>query len=72
MHPDWEPNPEPFGVQDNIPTNWATLAKAVVMFWGIQKLYMDIFLHGVSVPLTALFKGQLYLFSFFHQIHCIN
>ena len=26
--PDWESNPWPFGLQDNAPTNWATLARA--------------------------------------------
>ena len=24
MCPDWESNPQPFGVQDDAPTNWAT------------------------------------------------
>ena len=32
MWPDWESNPQIFGVWDDAPTNWATLARAVKGF----------------------------------------
>ena len=32
MYPDWESNLQPFGTQDNVPTNWATPAGAIVLF----------------------------------------
>ena len=47
MCPDWGSNPQPFGLQDNAPTNWATLARAgkisfatpfallILPIWGI-------------------------------------
>ena len=28
MCPDWESNPQPFGLWDDTPTNWAILARA--------------------------------------------
>ena len=34
--PNWRPNPQPFSVQDNAPTNWATLARGerVFLHWS--------------------------------------
>ena len=32
MYLDWESNTQPFGVRDNAPTNWATLARARHLF----------------------------------------
>ena len=41
MYPDWESNPQAFGVEDDAPTNWATPARAHY-FFNVEELWYSI------------------------------
>ena len=45
MCPDWESNLQPFGLQDDAPTNWATLAKPA-MFTFKKTVHADAIYQG--------------------------
>ena len=67
-HPDWGLNPQPFGIWDDVPTNWATLPGLELIFvcdvrlgWGSFGLCVD----------THLFQNYV-LMTFISSLGCVS
>ena len=71
MCPDWELNPGPFSLQDNAPTNWATLARADLCLFLNWVIFLSLRYKSSLYILDTSFLADYMICKYLYSVDCL-